>query len=76
MIDRYRIAVNKQTSFSTILDKVIMTYNSQPHRTIKTTPNEMYNDIDEQNFNFEKDKKHNRNVLDKIMFLLVLKLEY
>ncbi len=56
MIDRYRIAISKQTSFSTILDKVIITYNSQPHRTIKTTPNEMYNDIDKQNFNFDKDK--------------------
>ncbi len=28
MIDRYRIAVSKQTSFSTILDQVIITYNS------------------------------------------------
>jgi hypothetical protein len=65
MIDRYRIAVSKQTSFSTILDKVIITCNSQPHRTIKTTPNEMYNDIDKQNFNFEKDKKYNRNELGK-----------
>jgi hypothetical protein len=65
MIDRYRISVSKQTSFSTILDKVIITYNSQPHRTIKTTPNEMYNDIDKQNFNFEKDKEYNRNVISK-----------
>ena len=65
MIDRYRISVSKQTSFSTILDKVIITYNSQPHRTIKTTPNEMYNDINKQIFNFEKDKEYNRNVLDK-----------
>ncbi len=65
MIDRYRIAVSKQTSFSTILDTVIITYNSQPHRTIKTTPNEMYNDIDKQIFNFENDKEYNRNVLDK-----------
>ncbi len=56
MIDRYRIAVSKQTSFSTILDRNIIKYNSQPHRTIKTTPNEMYNDIDKQNFNFEKIK--------------------
>ncbi len=48
MIDRYRISVSKQTSFSTILDKVIITYNSQPHRTIKTTTNEMYNDINKQ----------------------------
>jgi hypothetical protein len=61
MIDRYRRAVSKQTSFSTILDKVIITYNSQPHRTLKTTPNE----IDKQNFNFEKDKQYNRNVLEK-----------
>ncbi len=38
---------------------------SQPHRTIKTTPNEMYNDINKQIFNFEKDKEYNRNVLDK-----------
>ena len=65
MIDRYRISVSKQTSFSTILDKVIITYNSQPHRTIKPTPNEMYNDIDKQNFNFEKDKEYNRNVISK-----------
>ena len=65
MIDRYRTSVSKQTSFSTILDKVIITYNSQPHRTIKTTPNEMYNDINKQIFNFEKDKEYNRNVLDK-----------
>jgi hypothetical protein len=35
MIDRYRIAVSKQTSFPTILDKVIRTYNSQLHTTIK-----------------------------------------
>jgi len=56
------ISVSKQTSFSTILDKVILTYNSQPHRTIKTTPNEMYNDINKQIFNFEKDKEYNRNV--------------
>jgi hypothetical protein len=65
MIDRYRISVSKQNSFSTILDKVIITYNSQPHRTMKTTPNEMYNDINKQIFNFEKDKEYNRNVLDK-----------
>ncbi len=49
MIDRFIIAVSKQTSFSTILDKVIITYNSQPHRTIISTPNEMYDDIDKQN---------------------------
>ena len=65
MIDRFRILVIKQTSFTTILEKVIITYNSQPHRTIKTTPNEMYNDIDKQNFNFEKDKEYNRNVISK-----------
>ncbi len=35
IIDRYRIAASKQTSFSTILDKVIISYNSQLHRTIK-----------------------------------------
>jgi hypothetical protein len=45
MIDRYRTAVSKQTSFSDVLDEVINTNNNQTHRTIKTTPNEMYNDI-------------------------------
>ncbi len=65
MINRYRISVSKQTSFTTILEKVIITYNSQPHRTIKSTPNEMYNGIEKQNFNFDKDKKYNRDVLKK-----------
>jgi hypothetical protein len=65
MIDRYRISVSKQTSFTTILEKVIITYNSQPHRKNKSTPNEMYNDIDKQNFIFDKDKKYNRDVLNK-----------
>ncbi len=76
MIDRYRIAVSKQTSFSTILDKVIIAYSSQPHRTIKTKPNEMYNDIDKQKFNFEKDKNIIERHWIKKIFILLLKLKY
>ena len=39
MIEKYRAVVSKQTSFPEIIDKVINTYNNQPHRTIKSTPN-------------------------------------
>ena len=63
MIEKYRSIVSKQTSFPEIIDKVINTYNNQPHRTIKTTPNEMFNDVSKQNFNNHKDKEYNRNDL-------------
>ena len=65
MIDKYRTVISKQTSFSEILDKVINTYNNQPHRTIKSTPNEMFNNIDKQNFNYDNDREFNKNVLNK-----------
>ena len=65
MIDKYRTVISKQTSFSEILDKVINTYNNQPHRTIKSTPNEMFNNVDKQNFNYDNDREFNRNVLKK-----------
>jgi hypothetical protein len=65
MIGKYRTIIGKQGSFSDILDKVIYTYNNQVHRTIKSTPNDMFNNIDKQNFNFEKDKQYNRNIISK-----------
>ena len=37
----------------------INTYNNQPHRTIKPTPNEMFNDVTKQKFNNQKDKECN-----------------
>ena len=64
MIDKYRAVVSKQTSFPEILEKV-NTYNNQPHRTIKSTPNEMFNDVSKQNFNNQKDKEFNKNVISK-----------
>jgi hypothetical protein len=64
MIDKYRTIIGKQGSFSDILDKVIYTYNNQVHRTIKATPNDMFTNIDKQNFNFEKDKEYNRNIIN------------
>ena len=65
MIDKYRTVISKQTSFPEIIDKVINTYNNQPHRTLKTSPNEMYNDVSKQLFNNSKDKEFNRNILNK-----------
>jgi hypothetical protein len=65
MITKYRTVISKQTSFNDILDKVIYTYNNQPHRTLKSTPNEMFDNIDKQNFNHDKDKEYNRNVINK-----------
>ena len=65
MIEKYRSVVSKQTSFPEMLDKVINTYNNQPHRTIKSTPNEMFNDVSKQNFNNQKDKEFNKNELKK-----------
>jgi len=65
MIDKYRSVVSKQTSFPEMLDKIINTYNNQPHRTIKSTPNEMFNDVSKQNFNYDNDREFNRNVLKK-----------
>ena len=65
MITKYRTVISKQTSFNYILDKVIYTYNNQPHRTLKSTPNEMFDNIDKQNFNYDKDKEYNRNVINK-----------
>ena len=65
MIEKYRSVVSKQTSFPEIIDKVINTYNNQPHRTIKSTPNEMFNDVSKQNFNNQKDKEFNKNELKK-----------
>jgi hypothetical protein len=64
MITKYRTVISKQTSFNDILDKVIYTYNNQPHRTLKSTPNEMFDNIDKQNFNYDKDKEYNRNVIN------------
>ncbi len=52
MIGKYRTTKGKQGTFSDILDKVIYTYNNQVHRTIKSTPNDMFNDIDKQNLKF------------------------
>ena len=63
MIEKYRSIVSKQTSFPEIIDKIINTYNNQPHRTIKSTPNEMFNDVSKQNFNNHKDKEYNKNDL-------------
>ena len=65
MIGKYRTIIGKQGAFSDILDKVIYTYNNQVHRTIKATPNDMFKNIDKQNFNFEKDKQYNRNIISK-----------
>jgi DNA-binding MltR family transcriptional regulator len=65
MIGKYRTIIGKQGAFSDILDKVIYTYNNQVHRIIKATPNDMFKNIDKQNFNFEKDKQYNRNIISK-----------
>ena len=65
MIDKYRTVISKQTSFNEINNKVVNTYNNQPHRTIKSSPNEMSDDVSKQNFNNDKDKEYNRNVLNK-----------
>lgn len=65
MIEKYRSVVSKQTSFPEMLDKIINTYNNQPHRTIKSTPNDMFNDVSKQNFNNQKDKEYNRMELKK-----------
>jgi hypothetical protein len=65
MIEKYRSVVSKQTSFSEVVDKVINTYNKQPHRTIKSTPNEMFNDVSKQIFDNHKDKEDNRIELKK-----------
>ncbi len=37
--------MSKKTSFPEIIDKVTNTYNNQPHRSIKSTPDEMCNDV-------------------------------
>ena len=65
MIEKYRSVVSKQTSFPEMIDKIINTYNNQPHRTIKSTPNEMFDDVSKQNFNNQKDKEFNKNELKK-----------
>ena len=65
MINKYRTVISKQTAFNEIINKVVNTYNNQPHRTIKATPNEMFDDVSKQNFNNDKDKEFNRNVLNK-----------
>ena len=65
MIEKYRSVVSKQSSFPEMIDKVINTYNNQPHRTIKSTPNDMFNDVSKQNFNNQKDKEYNRIELNK-----------
>jgi len=65
MIGKYRTVISKQGSFNDIIDKVITTYNSQVHRTLKMSPNEMYDDISKQNFNHDRDKEYNRNLISK-----------
>ena len=45
MTGKYRTIIGKQESFSDILDKVIYIYNNQVHRTIKSTPIDMFNDV-------------------------------
>ena len=65
IINKYRTVISKQTAFNEIINKVINTYNNQPHRTIKATPNEMFDDVSKQNFNNDKDKEFNRNVFKK-----------
>ena len=65
MINKYRTVMCKQTAFNEIIKKVINTCNNQPHRTIKATPNEMFDDVSKQNFNNDKDKEFNINVLNK-----------
>ena len=56
--------INK-SSFNEIINKVINAYNNQPHRAIKSTPKEMFDDVSKQNFNNDKNKEFNRNVLNK-----------
>ena len=53
MIEKYRTVISKQTSFNYIINKAINTYNNQPHRTIKSTPNEMLDDVSKQIFNYQ-----------------------
>ena len=65
MINKYRTVISKQTAFNEIINKVVNTYNNLPHRTIKATPNEMFDDVSKQNFNNDKDKEFDRNVLNK-----------
>jgi hypothetical protein len=48
-----------------MIDKIINTYNNQPHRTINSTPNERFDDVSKQNFNNQKDKEFNKNELKK-----------
>ena len=49
MINKYRTVISIQTSFPEIIDKVINTYNNQPHRTIKSTLNEMFDGVSKRN---------------------------
>ncbi len=62
MIEKYGTVVSKQTAFGEILKKVIKTYNNQIHRTIKSTPNDMFNNKDNQKFNYDNDREFNRNL--------------
>ncbi len=49
MMGKFRTIIGKQTSFSDILDKVICTYNNQVHKTIKSTLNDMFNNLEVKN---------------------------
>ena len=49
MINKYRTVISIQTSFPEIIDKVLNTYDNQPHRTIQSTLNEMFDDVSKQN---------------------------
>ena len=69
MIEKYRAVISKQTSFSDIINKVINTYNNQPHITIKSTPNKMFDDVRKQNMNNGKENKFNRDVLNIYIYI-------
>ena len=76
MTEKYRTVISKQTSFCDIINKVIHTCNNQPQRKIKSTPNEMFDDVSKQIFKYDNDKEFNRNIFRIYIYQQVQKLEY
>ena len=70
LIDKYfDITGHRTDNIKDVVSSVIETYNNNSHRTLQNkTPNQVYNDIENQTARHIKDSLHNQQIYEKVPF--------
>jgi hypothetical protein len=70
LIDKYfDITGHRTDNIKEVVSSVIETYNNNSHRTLQNkTPNQVYNDIENQTARHIKDSLHNQQIYEKVPF--------